>query len=160
MTLTYKPGRYLCRITAQYFGEPQKTSRLKFCLWIKILENLDDPVTPCRQLIREINEWLIPRNVVRVVQDLRALGYPGNDLSGLDPDRQGFHDFFGQEVEVLCVHEPEEDGRLWERWKLCGPPRNLQDKSQLLELDRLLTGDTDAKAGQADSDDSDEDLPL
>jgi hypothetical protein len=156
MTPVYKPGRYLCRITNQYFGKSQNTGTLKFCLVVRILESLGDPRDPCRQMTREINEWLSRRTLDRVMRDLRALGYDGADLSGLDPDKPGFHDFRGQETEVLCEHEQDLDGNLWERWKLCGPPRKLQDKSQLRELDRLLRGSADAGPEYTGSDASDE----
>jgi hypothetical protein len=160
MTPVYKPGRYSCRITDQYFGKSQNTGTLKFCLVVLIVENLDDPDNPCRQMTREVNQWLSRRTLDRVMRDLRSLGYDGADLSGLDPDKHGFHDFRGQETEVLCEHEQDLDGNLWERWKLCGPPRKLQDKSQLRELDRLLRGNAVADTDHDRADVSDEEVPF
>ena len=106
-------------------------------------------------MTREIDEEHAVETLDRVMRDLRALGYDGADLSGLDPDKPGFHDFRGQETEVLCEHRRILMA-ICGNGGNCGPPRKLQDKSQLRGADRLPRGSADAGPEYTGSDASDE----
>jgi hypothetical protein len=147
MATQYPEGQYLAQVTNQYFGESAEKGTPKFCLVIRIIGNRDCPDSPCRPQKREIVWWITDKTVEWVMRDLRALGYMGETLTGVDPDDEDFHDFRGKNIEVSCIHEEDQEGRLWERWKLSAGPQNLKDKSKLRRLDRILTGQpvSDAK---------------
>ena len=142
MTANTTIGNYLARVTHQYFGESKQKATLKFVLGIQIFQDLSNPGIACVQFEREVCWWITEKSLRFVMQDLCALGYEGQTLSGVDPDTAGFHDFRAQEVEVCCFYEKGPDGRLWERWKLLARYVNLSDKSKLREFDRILTGNT------------------
>jgi hypothetical protein len=160
MTNNYQPGRYLVRVIGQYFGESQRTGTPKFCLVIRITRNLDNPDVYFAPLQKEIVWWVSDKTIERVIRDLQSLGYPGTTLSGVDPDQRGFHDFRNQDIEVVCVHEEDQDGRVWERWRLCPPSMTLKDKSKLRRLDRILTGQLEAGTDGARPDVPDEEVPF
>jgi len=105
------------------FGESTEKGTPKFCLVIRITENRANPDVPCRPLKREIVWWITDKNVEWVMRDLQSLGYAGTTLFGVHPEERGFHDFRGQDIEVQCIHEERQDGRLWERWKLSAAHR-------------------------------------
>jgi hypothetical protein len=62
-------------------------------------------------------------------------------LSGVDPDKEGFYEFRGQEIEVECEHESNEKGGAFERWGLVSSKPKLEDTSQLRFFDRLLNAE-------------------
>jgi hypothetical protein len=160
MTNNYQPGHYLARVISQYFGESQRTGTPKFCLVIRITRNLDNVDAYCAPVQKEIVWWITDKNVEWVMRDLRSLGYTGTTLYGLHPEERGSHDFRGQDVEVVCVHEEDEDGRVWERWRLSAPTTRLKDKAKLRRLDRILTGTTEAGTDVSRPDVLDDEVPF
>jgi hypothetical protein len=75
-----------------------------------------------------------------IVRDLRALGYNGYTLSGVDPDQPTFHNFAGTKFYAECRHETFE-GRTREKWGLAGAgefePTPLQ-QGEIYRLDALF----------------------
>jgi len=70
-------------------------------------------------------EWLIS-----VVQHL---GYDGDDLLGLDPDRPGAFNFEGREFVARCKHE-EYNGQLREKWTVNTSSRTKLPADRLVAL--------------------------
>jgi hypothetical protein len=139
MATYFDPGRYLVRIEHQRFLESQRRGTLEFCLTFRVQKNLDKPDTRVKSFLRNTTWWITENTVKRVMRDLRTLGYSGDSLAGLDPDYQDFYDFSGQEIELICTHESNEKGDVFERWSLAATAKpNLENKSKLREFDRLL----------------------
>lgn len=114
MTSLIPEGRYLARAIASTIGVTKNALP-----YVKITLLIDD-------LQREI-DWYgydSPKSAERVSQDLRTLGYQGNDIEGdlreLDQERVG--EFLPSQVSIVVEHE-EFKGRVSARVRWINPPR-------------------------------------
>ena len=132
-------GRYLGRVENQRFLQSQQRGTLGFCLTSRIQKNLDEPDAQLKPFFRETTLWITENTVKRVLHDLHTLGYAGDSLEGVDPDSPNFHNFTGQEIELICTHESNGKGDTFERWSLAAAAKpNLENKTKLREFDRIL----------------------
>jgi hypothetical protein len=145
MAIVYAEGSYLVRVEDQRFMESPREKILAFVLSGRVLKNLDDPSADVKQFLRDITLYIDNDETAKqVLYRLHQLGYSGNDLSGVDPDTEGYYSFAGKEIKANCRHKPGSWGDPSERWYLADPVRpNLGDKSKLREFDRILIGSRD-----------------
>jgi hypothetical protein len=85
MRTQFEPGRYAVRIVDQRFVESAQKGTLGFCLTFRIVKRLDRPEVPVKPALRDITWWVTEKTVVRVLQDLRTLGYRGSTLQRRGP---------------------------------------------------------------------------
>jgi hypothetical protein len=137
MALRYDRGIYKCRIIAQGFGEAQ-TGTPEFWIQFRVLERTEPFNDSLDQLVRTIHLYITEKTFDRVMEDLRLLGYTGDSLEGVDPCQEGYCDFVGKEFEFFCIHEPDQNGELRERWSARQVGRPL-DRDKLKELNRLFS---------------------
>jgi hypothetical protein len=138
MPTQFREGRYRVRILNQCFTASGQKGTLGFVLTFRVLCQLDQPESPVKPYQRDAILWVTHRTVKRVLDQLHQLGYEGADLSGVDPDTEGFHDFRDTEVVATCSHEPNGKGEVYEQWSLEVGKQNLKDKTLLCHFDRLL----------------------
>jgi hypothetical protein len=137
MKLHYDRGTYKVRVTGQGFSRAQ-TGTPQFSIRFVVLERVEPFNDGLDQLERTIYMALTPNTIERVKEDLRALGFTGDSIEDLDPSQEGHHDFTGKEFEFFCVHGPDQNGQLRERWSVREVERPL-DRDKLKELNRLFS---------------------
>jgi hypothetical protein len=163
---TFKPGRYLCRIENQSFIESTQKGTPGFRITFCVLKSLSNPDEPVKQYQRDCTWWLSENTVKRVLRDLHRLGYGGDTLAGVDPDTRGFHNFAGEEVELMCVDENNQYGDVRERWYVAAAAKPAS-KAEIAKWDQFLAMDG-ANGSAADDSAADdfgqgidhEDVPL
>jgi hypothetical protein len=141
----YEIGRYACKVVSQALGE-SSTGKPQFALRFQVMGQVDpaDPsrFIPARQQYerthyRAITEKTIPY----FIEDLKVLGFQGDSFRGLDSNTEGFHDFRGQDVDMWCSHEPDQEGNQREKWGIARQGGSLELKAlepkKVRELDNL-----------------------
>ena len=152
MATQFQEGRYQVRIVNQRFIESPQKKTPGFMLTFRVVCNLDQPEAPLiKSYQRQVTWWITEKTVKRLLHVLHALGYTGTTLSGVDPDTKDFHDFRGQEIELVCKHERNEKDEVFEQWTFENSKPNLEDKSQLRYFDRLLNDDGQPVNGGAET---------
>ena len=134
----FQPGRYRVQITDQRFTQSSQKKTVGFTLSFRVLSRLDQPEESVKAYRRDLTLWITNGTYKRVMHSLRDLGYEGKNLSGVDPDKEGFHEFRDQEIEVECTHESNGKGEVFEQWDLVTGKPKLEDKSLLRYFDNLL----------------------
>lgn len=119
----YPAGKYVCEIVNQGMGETQ-TGKPQFVLRFKVLGRPDpaepnnyipDPDQYERTSYRVVTEATIPY----FMEDLKALGYTHGSFKFLDPNTQGYQDFTGKVINMICNHEDnQEKTAKREKWGL------------------------------------------
>ena len=136
MTPYYEPGLYKCRILDQGYTEAS-TGTEQF--WIKFL--VLKAVEPVRDNLEKYSRMayfpLTDKTADRVMRDLRALGFKGDDFELLDPCIEGHHSFVGNEPELMCSVDKSLNGTPREKWGPRGVPRPL-DRDRVRRLNRFL----------------------
>ena len=161
MPTQFEEGRYRVRIVNQRFIESQQKKTPGFMLTFRVLCNLEQPEASVKSYQRDVTWWITEKTVKRVLHELRALGYTGTTLSGVDPDTKDFYDFRSQEIELACKHERNEKDEVFELWSFESSKPKLEDKSQLDYFDRLLNDDgRSVNCGAKNVRISDSDVPF
>jgi hypothetical protein len=163
MATQFEEGRYQVRIVNQRLTKSKLKGTLEFTLDFRVLHNLDQPELSVKSYQRDTTLWITDKTAKRVLHELHVLGYAGRDLRGVDPDTEGFHNFRDQEIELVCVHESNGGGEIFERWNLQSNKANLQDKSLRSHFDCLLNGEPERVNGGAEVMDhglTDDDVPF
>src|SRR5262245_32371308 len=87
--------------------------------------NLEAAVKPCDSGTRT---WTITPSTAKsedwLISTVQHLGFDGDDVLGLDPDREGAFNFEGVEFFVACKHE-EYQGQMREKWSVHSPKAKL-----------------------------------
>lgn len=111
---------YVCAVTQQGFTESSQKKTLGFFLKIRPVGQVipDDPENTyeCPSQERQITLWITEKTQVRVVEDLRRLGWQGSDFTELDPDAGSFS-FVGRNIRAVCKHE-ENNGKTYDKFEL------------------------------------------
>jgi len=133
----YAPGIYRCQVSSQAMGE-SGTGKPQFVLRFMVLATANGESV--KQYERSHYRTITDKTAQYFAQDLRALGYQHQTFKLLDPSTPGFHDFAGQQVEMVCNHEPDQKGELRERWGVVSSGAAVKPLSQqkLRELDNLF----------------------
>jgi hypothetical protein len=162
MATTFDEGRYRVRILNQRFTESKMKKTLGFVLDFRVVCRLDQPESAVKSYQRDVTLWITEKTVKRVLHQLRELGYQGTELTGVDPDNaEGFHSFRDLEIELMCSHEPNERGELYEQWSFETSKQNLTDKTLLRQFDRLLKPEPEMTTIGADTTGiTDSDVPF
>ena len=142
----YAVGRYACKVVDQGLGKTG-TGKPQFALRFQVL-GLVDPMDPSKYIpaaaqyerthYRTITEKTIPY----FIEDLKALGFRGESFKDLDKQTGGFHDFRGQDVDMWCSHETDQNGNQREKWGVArqGGAMELKplESKEARELDNLF----------------------
>jgi hypothetical protein len=135
--IEYGDGRYLVRGVGQEFAEAS-TGTPQFELRVLVLSCVEPFNDSVPQFQRTLYMYLTEKARGRTLHDLHVLGYPGESLSGVDPDNaERFFSFTGREFELLCKGEPDLQGKRRERWSVPPVKRPLA-KDKLREMDRQM----------------------
>ena len=110
----YEPGCYKVQITSQMFVEAT-TGNPMFVLKFKVLECIEPFNDNLVQYERKCFLAITDKTYQRVIEDLKAIGFPGETLKKLHPATPGFHDFVGRDLEMYCTHEEDREGHQRER---------------------------------------------
>lgn len=142
----YEPGRYACKVTAQALGEA-KTGNPQFVLQFMVMGKVDpdDPskfIPAPAQYERTHYRTITEKTIEYFAEDLKALGFTGASFKDLDPATPNFYDFKGQDVDMFCVHEKNQDGDgLREKWGVARQGGALEVKpleaKKVRDLDNL-----------------------
>ena len=142
----YAVGRYVCKVVEQGLGE-SSTGNPQFVLRFIVLKRVD-PADPSRmipvpaQYKRTYYRSITEKTIQYFTRDLNALGFQSGTFKELDPNTEGFHDFTGQEVDMLCAHKRGLNGQLREEWSVARAGSSLKvkplEKKKVRELDNLF----------------------
>jgi hypothetical protein len=151
----YEEGRYECQVVSQGFIVAG-TGTHQFKLKVKVLRCIVPFNDALDQQERAVYMSVTDKTVRWVLSDLHALGYVGDSLWGVDPDNPaGFHNFAGTQIELVCKHENDKDGKPRERWYVRPGEQPLKDKKMLHRLDQLLAKKQPKTNGSTAPDSSD-----
>jgi hypothetical protein len=147
MSTQFAAGRYRVCIESQRFIQSSQKGTLGFELSFRVTANADQPDAPVKPFQRGVTLWISDQAAAnRALQRLQKLGYPGQTLTGIDPDTENSYDFCGTELELICQHETQ-GGGTYERWDFPVVKSNLKDKSLIRKFDRMLKEPPDSSAG-------------
>ena len=143
MSLYYDVGLYLGSVTAQAMSET-KNGNPQFVLTFNVIGKLDqsqpDSVIRCNPGQRSVFMVFTEKTMDFALENLKAIGFNKSSFSFLDPNRQGYHDFIGQQIEFWCAHK-EYEGNLNEKWSISngGGGLNLKpvEPAAIRKLDAL-----------------------
>lgn len=141
----YAPGNYIAEVTAQALGKAG-TGTPQFVLRFRVLGKPDPKdetnYIPVQENERTMFRSITEKTIQYVTEDLEQLGYPANGFGPLDPNHPNHHSFVGQQIDVYCKHEKDQQGDLRERWQLSRGPGALKveplDNKGVRELDALF----------------------
>lgn len=88
---------------------------------------------------RTVYMYLTDATIEFVTEQLAHIGYDKSSLSFLDPDKEGFHDFEGKEIELRCGHGTYKN-ETQEKWSISVPREAAVplDPKALRSLDALF----------------------
>ncbi len=156
----FEPGRHRVQITDQRFTQSSVKKTLGFTLGFRVLSSVDHPGEPVKPSRRDLTLWITNGNYKRVMHSLRDLGYEGKKFSGVDPDKEGFHEFRDQEVEMEYKHESNGKGQVFEQWELVASKPKLEDQSLLRYFDSLLDPEPEPEMKPVGVGVTDDDVPF
>jgi hypothetical protein len=145
MSVFYAPGKYACQITNQALGETTSTKKPQFVLQFKVL-GLVDPANPANyipataQYDRTSYRVITDKTIDYFIEDLRAMGFQGTSFKHLDPKSEGFHDFVGLDLDMVCTHDTYE-GKTNEKWNIARSSDfsvEALEPAKVRELDNLF----------------------
>lgn len=138
----YESGDYLMKITNQGFGKNKTGSDFFFLEGEPVAMLRDGSEFSVQPYPRTIKLTITDKTVKFVIDKLVAIGWPGGRWGTLDPVESGFHDFSGQELQVVCTKEPgvDDSGKLYEKWDLPfgGGEKIESDPSVSRKLDQMF----------------------
>lgn len=177
MSAFYDQGLHAAEITGQALGESSKGTP-QFILKVKIMGNgtPSQYTAHAQQYERTVYMTLTEKTMKFVAEKLASIGFTGKGLSYLDPNKQGYHNFVGQEVALWCKHEPAFDNpsEMREKWDIArqdGASRPIDakpaDSKKMRDLDNLFAAATKGtvkpaapKPAGAAAEITDQDLPF
>ena len=124
MSVFYDEGVYLGEILEQaivsaHTGTPQ------FALRFLVVSYADgSPVT--RQYERKFYRSITEKTASYLLNDLKVLGFTGNDLQQLEPQSPNGQDFTGKQIPFYCSHEDGQNGGTRERWSIARSVKPIQ----------------------------------
>lgn len=147
----YAEGRYVCEVTGQALGETS-SGNAQFVLRFKVIgtpdtQNRDNYIRDLNQYERTFYRAITDKTVPYLIEDLKVLGYTRDSFKFLDPQNPNFHDFSGQVIDMMCVHEEGKDKSgnstgLRERWSIPRAASAFEVKAlepkKVRELDNLF----------------------
>lgn len=122
---SFQQGKYKATIEKWGLGE-SKEKKTPCVFFVIIPQQVYDKTTgewlTVEPSERRIDMWLTEKTIEFVSRDLVKLGYPHDTFDQLNPEHPKKHDFYGQEIDVQCKHEPytANDGttKQGEKWSL------------------------------------------
>lgn len=142
MALYEQDAEYVCTVTQQGFTT-SKGGTYGFFLRVKPIGQVipDDPENTyeCAKDERQVTIWITEKTEVRVIGDLRRLGWNGTDFTELDPE-VGSHSFVGRNIHCVCKHETSKDGqKTYDKFELPFFGRVIEnDKSVAAKLNKAF----------------------
>jgi hypothetical protein len=134
----YDEGIYTVRTLRWYFMETVNGFD-QFEMIFAILGMVDrgNPEGPARSCETGVRSWSIAlkgeSNVAWLTGVVLGLGYNGDDLLGLDPDREGAFDFTDVKFFAECKHHSYNE-RTTEQWSVFQPRQKSLPKGRVQDL--------------------------
>ena len=135
----FDAGKYRAVVTGQGFSESKdkKTPYFYLVIMPEVMLEQDGTETdaPLSQYESEVKWYMTKAAMEYFTRDLKTLGFTGQQPADLSPQKQGFHDFTGKVIEVICKHETYND-KMFDKWSLVfagdtqqeeRPPTDLRD---------------------------------
>ena len=141
----YEIGAYVGEVVAQALGKTS-TGKPQFVLRFRVLGR-PDPKDPHNYIPVQENERTMYRVITEktteyLLEDLEVLSYQRTSFGPLDPSHPQHQSFVGQQVEMYCKHENDQNGDLREKWQLSRGASGLKvdplDQKGVRELDALF----------------------
>jgi hypothetical protein len=138
----YEEGVYRCEVVSQGLGE-SSTGTPQFVIRVKVLSELSGgEEVPVNSYERTSYLYLSEKAIESSIKRLKVMGFAGTSFRQLDPNAQGFHDFSGTIIEMVCKHETY-DGKDTEKWGVRiseSKPLEIKamDQKKLRDLDNLF----------------------
>jgi len=167
----YSVGLHVGEITKQGLSKTS-TGKPQFVLGVKILgQPSADGVVPWQQQYeRTVYMVLTDKTIDFATENLKRLGFTGTSLSQLDPSNATFQSFKGNQVELWCKHEPDQQGQMRERWQVSNGGINAisgdpLDQREMRQLDTLFgralrTGTPPSPSAYTNTEITDDDVPF
>lgn len=140
----YNPGNYIGEVVQQALTKAS-TGTPQFALRVKILGTPGDGESyePIRdQYERTIWMALTPKTIPFVTDALEHLGYKHSSMGPLDPAHPQHQSFTGQQVELYCSWENDQQGNSREKWRIstriAGMKITPLESKEIRELDALF----------------------
>lgn len=114
----YEVGPHFGKVVRQGLTKA-KTGTKQFCLTVKVLgvpSGNGEYDAHTQQHERTIYMALTEKTMPNVVEKLQALRFTGSSLGQLDPSSDRHISFEGQDVDLYCSHELDQQGSPRERW--------------------------------------------
>lgn len=145
----YDEGVYRCKILEQGFSRA-KTGTHQFWLRILILsrvtpEGSEEAVSARRE--RTIYMTITAKTVVRVMKNLKSLGFEGMQFEHLDPSVGEHHSFREKIADFACIWD-DYDGNTREKWDLYQQFIPTSEPGIGSELDAMLAKQTSQPKAQ------------
>lgn len=141
MSAKYDKGVYLATVQRQYMGQSKEKNTPYFALEV-IIEARVFPGNDVQRVDRNprtVYMYLTDATIEFVTEQLAFIGYDNSSLAFLDPEKPGFHNFEGKEIELWCGHGTYK-GETQEKWSISVPrePPAPLDPKALRSLDALF----------------------
>lgn len=141
MSAFYEKGLYLGVVQNQYMGKSKDKGTPFFALEVIIEARIfpGNDVQSVDRNQRTIYMYLTDATIEFVTDQLVHIGYNNSSLAFLDPQKPGFHDFKGKEIELWCGQETYNNDTK-EKWSISMPreaPPPL-DPKDIRSLDALF----------------------
>ena len=141
----YQQGVYVVEVVGQALGKAM-TGTPQFILRFKVLgtpvPDSDSFDSVSQQYERTLYMALTEKTAPYVKENLEKLGFNGGSITILDPGHAQHQSFVGNQIDMYCKHEADQNGNVREKWQISrgagGIKADPLDQREMRQLDALF----------------------